>query len=116
MKSRRPTPRAPPRPWGGVPAPPSRRPPSSVSGGSGWALAGLAAGLAATAHTMGVIAFGVGGLCLLLDLFGGATGTRVPWRTTLTRVVASAAPALACYPLMRRWYQRTRGPKAELGP
>lgn len=74
-----------------------------------WVLAGLAAGLAATAHTMGVIAVGVGGLCILLDLFGGATGTRVAWRPTLARAAAYAAPALGCYLVMLGWYQATVG-------
>lgn len=72
-----------------------------------WVLAGLAAGLAATAHTMGVIAVGVGGLCILLDLLGGGTGARTSWRTTVARLAQFAGPALACYLLMLGWYQWT---------
>lgn len=74
-----------------------------------WALAGLAAGLAATSHTMGVIAVGVGGLCVLLDLFRWGTGASVPVRTTLRRAATFAAPAAACYLLMLGWYQWTVG-------
>ncbi len=74
-----------------------------------WALAGLLAGLAATAHTMGVIAVGVGGLCILADWGGLMSGARASWRATLARGAAFAAPAVGCYVLMLAWYQREVG-------
>lgn len=72
---------------------------------SRWFLAGALAGLASTAHTMGVIGVGVGGLCLLLGLVGLDGGPRVPWRTVLDRVLSFVAPAAACYVAMLAWYR-----------
>lgn len=75
-----------------------------------WELAGLAAGLAATAHTMGVIAIGVGGLCVLLDLVrvggaGAGTGAAPRPRVVIERATRFAIPALGCYLAMLGWYQ-----------
>jgi hypothetical protein len=70
-----------------------------------WALAGLAAGLVATAHTMGVLAVAAGVACVLAAQLLPGRGAPPGWPETARRAARFVAPAAACFAVMLGWYE-----------
>lgn len=70
-----------------------------------WVWAGMAAGLAATAHTMAVAVVGAGILGIVVVDGRSGEGARFALRPTLGRVARFVAPAAGCYVAMLAWYQ-----------